>query len=115
MDSARTEAVARKVAEVLGDEVNPRGPWFIIVSPATHAEELLCLSAAEYLSDLNVAGRVLAHVQGLPTNVGRWGVRNDRHILSSNFKYTVFDDCPAAIDALLVAAGLLEPDKEGEA
>lgn len=132
MDSTRAEAVARALARVLGDGMHTYGDHGVChavgqghaLHRALHLD--IRLEPEEYLADLNNAGRLLARAREWVANhpepewttldngiiadpTGNWNSKTHVHnFLLHEFQVQAFEDCPAAIEAMLVALGELE-------
>ena len=104
MTPSRTEVVARALAGVL--RLEKRGLFWMPMKGESmdHMHDAWCGYYAddeEMLTDLNNAGRLRAIA------MNHKNIDGDQIY---DFAWDAFQDCPAAIDVLLVEMGVLEPE-----
>ena len=110
MNAATTEALARWMAGVLGDNItdNQQCVWV-----TTHLDGGLRLvfTFSEYTSCMNVAGRLFKVLSCKAFDDGGMDGLTDFQPLAKAFVWGAFKDTPAALLALAVACGF---DREKE-
>jgi hypothetical protein len=107
MNNERTLETAIAAAKMLGDEyVEVTGEF---ISRDQQGMRIF-LSSAEYLNDLNLAGRVFEVIRKIDLEDDQYDCEDGNACHICSFRTEAWYDTPKAIEALLITYGKLTPE-----